>query len=116
MFFLPSLSSLSRSACRFGSSGFAVRPSSRGLGGFVAAVGFRRPVLASEFARYWAAGLPRGCNGCVLKRKGGFFWVSVPVWPASVPAVVRQGAGPVWVVGSPPACRRAVAGGGVWSW
>lgn len=112
---LPSVSSVSRSACRLGASGFTVRPSSRGLGGFVVAVGFSRPVLAVQFARAWAFRLPAGCRGCVVKRFGGLAWVSVPVLPASVPALCRAGS-PVSVVGAPPAVRLAVLGGGVWSW
>ena len=113
---LPSVLVVSKSACRLGSSGFAVRSSSRALGGFVASVGFVRPALAAQFARFWAALLPAGCCGCVVRRSGRFFWVSVPVLPASVPASCRQGGGVVSVLGSPPACRRAVASGGVWSW
>ena len=112
---LPSVAIVSRSACRLGSSGFAVRPSVHGLGGFVSAVGFARPDLAAQFARFWAVRLPAGCGGCVIKRAGGMAWVSVPVLPASVPVACRQGA-PVAVVGSPPACRAAIASGGVWSW
>ena len=112
---LPSVSSVSRSACRLGSSGFSVRPSSRALGGFVAAVGFSRPALAAQFARYWAPLLPSVCRGCAVRRSGGLSWVSVPVLPASAPAVVRSGT-PVVALGSPPSVRSAVAGGGVWSW
>lgn len=113
---LPSLSTLSKSACLLGASGFCVRPSVRGLAGFVVSVGFRRQTQAALFARSWAARLPSACKGCALKRAGAFVWVSVPVLPASVPAVVRRGAGPLWVVGAPPACRRAVAAGGPWAW
>ena len=112
---LPSVSAVSRAACRFAGSGFAVRPSARALGGFVAAVGFRRGPLAGEFARFWASRLPAGCRGCVVKRSGGLFWVSVPVLPASAPRLARQGA-PVVAVGSPPAVRASVAAGGVWAW
>lgn len=112
---LPSVSTVSRSACLAGSSAFAVRPSVRALGGFSAAVGFRRPDLAGQFARSWAVRLPAACGGCVVKRAGGMAWVSVPVLPASAPAACRQGS-PVAVVGSPPACRAAVAAGGVWAW
>lgn len=115
MFALPPVSSVSRSACRFGSSGFAVRPSSHALAGFVAAVGFTRPALAVQFARHWAALLPSVCRGCAVRRSGGLSWVSVPVLPASAPALVRSGA-PLVAVGSPPSVRSAVAGGGVWSW
>lgn len=115
MFTLPSVSSVSRSACRLGSSGFAVRPSFRALGGFVAAVGFARPALAAQFARHWAANLPAACRGCAVRRSGGLSWVSVPVLPASAPAVVRQGS-PVSAVGSPPSVRSAVASGGAWAW
>lgn len=115
MFSLPSVSSVSRSACRFASSGFAVRPSARALGGFVAAVGFARPALAAQFARHWALLLPAACRGCVVRRSGGLSWVSVPVLPASAPAVVRSGA-PLVALGSPPSVRSAVTGGGVWSW
>jgi len=113
---LPSVSLLSRSACLFGASGFCVRSSVRGLAGFVVSVGFRRQTQAALFARSWAVRLPSGCNGCVLKRSGGLVWVSIPVLPASVPAVVRRGAGPLSVLGAPPACRRAVASGGAWAW
>ena len=112
---LPSVSVISRSACLLGSSGFSVRPSSRALGGFVAAVGFSRPALAAQFARHWAALLPAVCRGCAVRRSGGLSWVSVPVLPASTPAVVRSGASVV-ALGSPPSVRSAVAGGGVWSW
>ncbi len=112
---LPSVSLVSRSACCLGSSGFAVRPSSRALGGFVAAVGFARPALAAQFARYWAPLLPSVCRGCAVRRFGRLSWVSVPVLPASAPAVVRSGA-PLVAVGSPSSVRSAVAGGGVWSW
>lgn len=111
---LPSLSLVSRSACSWGASGFACRPSSRALGGFVAAVGFSSARSASAFAARWAGSLPAACRGCVVRVSGGLSWVSVPVLPASVPAVVRPGA-PLVVVGSPPAVRSAVAGGGVWS-
>jgi hypothetical protein len=52
----------------------------------------------------------------VLKRSGGLVWVSIPVLPASVPAVVRRGAGPLSVLGAPPACRRVIASGGTWAW
>ena len=112
---LPSVATVSRSACRLGSSGFAVRQSARALGGFVAVAGFATPAAASSFARGWAIALPRGCNGCVVRRAGGLAWVSVPVLPASAPALVRRGS-PLAVCGSPPACRSAVAAGGVWSW
>ncbi len=112
---LPSVSVVSRSACRLAASGFAVRQSSRALGGFVAAVGFRRSALAAEFARRWAVQLPAACSGCVIRRSGSYFVVSVPVLPASAPARCRAG-GVVSVVGSPPACRSAVASGGVWAW
>ncbi len=112
---LPNVSGVSKTACRFGSSGFAVRPSPHGLGGFVAAVGFRRSAYAALFARFWAPQLPAGCKGCVVRRGGGLFWVSIPVLPASVPAVCRAGS-PICAVGSPPACRQAVAAGGIWSW
>ena len=54
---LPSVSIVSRSACRLGSSGFAVRPSARALGGFSAAVGFASFGLAAQFARSWAVRL-----------------------------------------------------------
>jgi hypothetical protein len=94
---------------------FAVRPSTRALGGFVSAVGFASFSLAAQFARFWAVRLPAGCGGCIIKRAGGMAWVSVPVLPASAPALCRQGS-PVAVVGSPPACRSAVVAGGVWSW
>lgn len=114
VFSLPSVSVVSRAACRAGASGFAVRPSSRGLGGFVAAVGFRRPAFAAAFAASFAAVLPAVCRGCVVAVSGGLSWVSVPVLPASVPAVVRSGA-PLVAVGSPPAVRAAFLAGGVWS-
>jgi hypothetical protein len=113
---LPSVSSVSRSACLFGASGFGVRLSVRGLAGFVVSAGFRRQTQAALFARSWAVKLPSCCNGCVVKRSGSRVWVSVPVLPASVPAVVRQGSTPLWVVGSPPACRQVVASGGAWAW
>lgn len=111
---LPSLSVLSRSACRLGASGFSCRPSARALGGFVVAAGFRGSGSASAFAARWAAVLPAWCGGCVVRLSGGLWWVSVPVLPASVPAVVRSGA-PLVAVGAPPAVRAAVAAGGVWS-
>jgi len=111
---LPSLSHISRSACRLGSSGFTVRPSTRGLGGFVAVVGFSRPALAAQFARCWAVLLPAACGGCFVRRAGRLSWVSVPVLPVSVPGLVRSGVA-LSVFGSPPACRRVVSAGGVWS-
>jgi hypothetical protein len=113
--FLPSLSVLSRSACRWGSSGFGCRPSGRGLGGFVVSVGFRRAALASGFAGLWSARLPCVCRGCVVRFSGGLWWVSVPVLPASVPFVVRSSGAPLVAVGSPPAVRAAVLAVGVWS-
>lgn len=72
---LPSVSVVSKSACRLGSSGFAVRSSSRALGGFVASVGFVRPALAAQFARFF--GLP--CFLLVVAValsgvQGGCFW------------------------------------------
>jgi hypothetical protein len=112
---LPSVSTVSRAACRHGSSAFAVRPSVHGLGGYVAAVGFVRFSQAAQFARTWAVRLPPACGGCAVKRAGGLVWVSVPVLPASAPVLCRRGA-PVAVAGSPPACRQAVAGCGVWAW
>ena len=79
---LPSVSVVSKSACRLGSSGFAVRSSSRALGGFVASVGFVRPALAAQFARFWAALLPAGCCGCVVRRSGRLFLVCpLPSFP-----------------------------------
>lgn len=112
---LPSLSVVSRVACCWAASGFGVRPSGRGLGGFVAVVGFRRSSLASGFAALWGARLPFVCRGCVVRFGGGLFWVSVPVLPASVPALVRSSRAPLVVVGSPPALRSAFLAGGVWS-
>jgi hypothetical protein len=112
---LPSVSAVSRSACRLGASGFSVRPSCRGLGGFVAAVGFSRPALAAQFACAWASRLPAGCRWCVVKRAGGFSWVSVPILPSSAPVLCRAGS-PVSVVGAPSAVRSAVVSGGVWAW
>lgn len=115
VFSLPSVSSVSAAGCRLGASGFSVRPSSRGLGGFVAAVGFRSSSSASLLAARLGSCLPACCGGCVVRFLGGLFWVSVPVLPASVPAVVRSSGGPLVVVGSPPAVRSAVVGGGLWS-
>ena len=112
---LPSVSFISRCACRFAASGFCVRPSSHGLGGFVAAVGFASGSLSGQFARFVAPRLPRRCGGVFVRRSGGLFWVSVPVLPASVPALCRSGS-PVSAVGSPPAVRSAVVSGGVWAW
>ena len=111
---LPSLSTISKSACCAGSSGFTVRPSSHGLGGFVAAIGFRTGQLSSRFAKKWAQNLPKECGGVFVRRSSGLWWVSVPVLPASVPVPARGGA-VLSVVGSPPACRQAVSGGGVWA-
>lgn len=111
---LPSLSTISKSACCAGSSGFTVRPSSHGLGGFVAAAGFKTSQLSSHFAKKWAQKLPKKCGGVFVRCSGGLWWVSVPVLPASAPVPARRGA-VVSVVGSPPACRSAVADGGVWS-
>lgn len=112
---LPSVSAVSRSACCLSASGFAVRPSSRGLGGFVAAVGFRRPAAAAAFAVLWARALPSVCRGCVVRVASGLSWVSVPVLAASVPAVVVAGGGPLVVVGSPPSVRSAVASSPLWA-
>ena len=111
---LPSVSVVSRSACRLGASGFCARPSVRALGGFVVAVGFASSSSAAAFARLWAARLPAVCCGCAVRSSGGLAWVSVPVLPASAPVVVRAGS-PVVAVGAPPAVRSAVAGGGVWA-
>lgn len=111
---LPSLSALSRSACRLGASGFACRPSQRALGGFVAVAAFSSAVSAGLFAKSWGAVLPVRCRGCVVRFSGGLAWVSVPVLPASAPSAVRAGA-PLVAVGSPPAVRSAIAAGGVWS-
>lgn len=112
---LPSVGLVSSAACRLGSSGFAVRPSARSLGGFVAVAGFRAAASAALFAARVAASLPAACRGCVVRVSGGLSWVSVPVLPASVPAVVRSSGSPLVVVGSPPAVRSAVLSGGVWS-
>ncbi len=76
---LPSVSVVSRSACRLAASGFAVRQSSRALGGFVAAVGFRRSALAAEFARRWAVQLPAACSGCVIRGLCRRFTSGLPV-------------------------------------
>ena len=111
---LPSLSAVSRSACCRSASGFACRPSLRALGGFVAAVGFASSARAGAFASLWAAALPAACRGCVVRFGGGLWWVSVPVLPASAPAVVRSGS-PLVAVGSPAAVRSAVSSPGVWS-
>lgn len=115
MFSLSSLPSLSRSACRLGASLFSCRVSSRALGGFVAVAGFRGSASASAFSRLCAASLPALCGGCVVRFVGGLFLVSVPVLPASVPFLVRAGAGPVCCVGAPPAVRASFLAGGVWS-
>lgn len=80
----------------------------------MAAVGFASSSAASGFARLWAVRLPAVCRGCAVRSSGGLSWVSVPVLPASAPAVVRAGA-PLVAVGAPPAVRSAVAGGGVWA-
>lgn len=107
------LSRLSAIACRFGASGFGCRPSSRGLGGFVAVLGFKSLACANLAARVCALSLPARCGGCVVRRSGPWFLVSVPVLPASVPASVRRGAS-LWRVGAPPALRLAFLAGGVW--
>ncbi len=112
---LPSVSVLSRFSCRYGASAFSVRPSSRAIGGFVAAAGFRRLAAAADFARLWASRLPAGCRGCVVRRAEGFFWVSVPVLPASVPRFCRPGRELAILGFAPPACRSEVAAGRVWS-
>lgn len=116
LFSLPSLSSVSALSCLIGASGFGCRPSSRGLGGFVAVVGFRRRSLASVAAGRFASLLPACCGGCVVRfcSRSGLFVVSVPVLPASVPAVVRRGSS-LWFVGAPPALRSSFMSGGVWS-
>ena len=117
MFSLPSVSSVSSVGCRFGASLFACRVSARALGGFVCVVGFRSFASASLFSVAVAAWLPPVCGGVVARRSScGRLWLcSVPVLPASAPALVRSGAGPVSAVGSPSAVRSAVAAGGVWS-
>ena len=71
--------------------------------------------IAAQFARHWAQLLPAICRGCAVRRSGGLSWVSVPVLPASAPALVRAGA-PLVALGSPPSVRSTVAGGGLWSW
>ncbi len=107
---LPSLSSVSRSACAWGASGFGCRSSARALGGFVAVVGFVCGASASAFAASWAPVLPSVCRGCVVRRAGRLWLVSVPVLPASAPAVVRAGAACF------RACGRAGRCSSVWGW
>ena len=60
-----------------------VRSSERSLSGFVLVAAFGSCQVAAAFARRWAVQLPKICKGCVLRRRGSLWCVSVPV--ASVP-------------------------------
>lgn len=112
---LPSIGQISRSACKWGASGLACRPSSHSLSGFVARAFFRGLSSASAFAAIWGARLPARCRGCRIRSaSGGGFWVSVPVPAVSVPASVAGGA-PISTFGSPPAVRIAFLAGGAWA-
>ncbi len=99
-----SVSLVSRRACRFGASGFCVRPSSHSFSGFVAVAGFKSFRQADLFAR-WAA--PAVKRSVFVRSRLGFHWVSVP-------RLVRSGA-PLVCLGSPPACRLAFLAGGEWA-
>lgn len=112
---LPSVSVASAWACRFGASGFSLRPSSRALGGFVAVASFRRCWPAFRFARFVAGLLPGRCRGVVVRVAGpsGRCVVSVPVCASSVPAAVLAG-GSLSLAGSPPAVRRAFLSSPAW--
>ena len=112
---LPSVAVASAWACRFGASGFSLRPSARALGGFVAVASFRRCWSAFRFARFVAPLLPGRCRGVVARVAGpsGRCVVSVPVCASSVPAAVLAG-GSLSLAGSPPAVRLAFLASAAW--
>lgn len=105
------VSMLSRLSCRLGASTFSVRGSGVSITGYVACVGFRSFSQARLLAKYAAPRLPSGCKGVLVRRKGGLWWVSVPVTAESVPEEVALG-GAVCAVGSPPDVRRVFAASG----
>lgn len=111
---LPSVLSVSRLACRLGASAVSCRASVRALGGFVLCVGFRSGAAAGRAARRFAALLPSRCRGVRVRRHGGFLWLSVPVIPGSVPAIVAAGV-PLSSFGSPPSVRSSVVSSPAWA-
>lgn len=88
--------------------GAVLRPSSRSFSGWVLAVAFSSPRVASSFARAWAGRLGLSC---FVRPAPGAWVVSVPVAPpaaAGAPVVLPwRGAG-----GGPAAFWRALAGAG----
>jgi hypothetical protein len=87
--------------------GALLRPSPRSYSGWVLAVSFSSPAVASSFARAWSGrlGLP-----CFVRPAPGAWVVSVPVAPpASAGPVVLPWRGPG---GGPAAFWRALAGAG----
>jgi len=105
------VSHLSRVACRWSASAFAVRFSQVSISGYVACIGFRSFAQARLLAVHAAPKLPAVCKGVHMRKRSGLWWVSVPVAAESVPVEVARG-GAVCSMGPPPDVRRVFVGSG----
>lgn len=76
---ISSFRSVAGSALGCGCCSWLVRESVRSLSGWVLVAEFGSSAVAAAFARRWAGRLPVQCRGCVVRRSGAFWAVSVPV-------------------------------------
>lgn len=80
----PGPAIVAESAATAGAEWFMVRPSTRSFSGWVGVCLFRAAASAGQFARDAARSL--GLQFCLVRARGAWFAVSVPVFVAIVPA------------------------------